>query len=237
MRPRRSKAGGVRTPLAAAALMSLLAPAWSASAGSASPQALNLPAPGSYVLHRIQQAPRAPLLDMAGSRVTLPTFTRGAVTALAFFYSHCVDPEGCPALWSTFEAVREEAASDPALRTKLRLVFISLDPANDTPSVLRVLQNGEQNTAAVPWEFLTASSEAALAPLLKAMGQDIAVETDAAGKQTGEIHHMLKVFLFDPDGWAREIYTTAFLDPQSLLNDMRTLALAHPNASNRAESD
>jgi hypothetical protein len=68
------------------------------------------------------------------------------------------------------------------------------------------------------------------------MGQDIAFETDAAGSRTGVVNHMLKVFLIDPEGWAREIYTTAFLSPDNLINDARTLAMAHPEASNRSEA-
>jgi hypothetical protein len=59
----------------------------------------------------------------------------------------------------------------------------------------------------------------------KRQGQDLGYESDAAGRRTGAINHMLKVFLIDPEGWVREIYSTAFLTPENLLNDARTLAL------------
>jgi hypothetical protein len=36
---------------------------------------------------------------------------------------------------------------------------------------------------------------------------------------------MLKMFLIDPAGEVREIYTLAFLQPQVMLNDIETLAL------------
>jgi len=36
---------------------------------------------------------------------------------------------------------------------------------------------------------------------------------------------MLKVFLIDPAGQVREIYSSAFLHPAVMLNDIRTLAL------------
>jgi hypothetical protein len=36
---------------------------------------------------------------------------------------------------------------------------------------------------------------------------------------------MLKVFLIDPDGWVREIYTTGYLDPDAIVGDMETLLL------------
>jgi cytochrome oxidase Cu insertion factor (SCO1/SenC/PrrC family) len=175
-------------------------------------------------------------LDADDRPTALSVATRGAITALAFFYGHCVDPAGCPVAWSAFETLQKEAASDPLLRGRLRLVFVSLDPAHDTPTVMRLLQRSENAESLPPWRFLTSRSQGDLAPLLANMGQDIAFETDAAGKRTGVVNHMLKVFLIDPEGWAREIYTTAFLSPDNLINDARTLAMAHPEASNRSEA-
>lgn len=195
------------------------------------PAVTRLPAPGSYVLQSIQSAPEASLLDAQGRRTTLSAYTRGAVTALGFFYSRCADPLGCPVAWSTFEQARRTAESDPLLKGRLRLVFVSLDPARDTPSVIRMLE-AEEKGGGVPWAFLTGASEEEMTPLLAAMGQDIAHETGRAGKRTGAINHMLKVFLIDPKGWVREIYSTAFLTPDGLLNDARTLALEFPDASN-----
>lgn len=37
--------------------------------------------------------------------------------------------------------------------------------------------------------------------------------------------HMLKVFLLDRDGMVREIYSSAFLHPEVMLNDIETLVL------------
>jgi protein SCO1 len=220
---RRNLAGGALAPLAFAAAVALCAPAALAA---------KLPAPGSYALARIQRAPDVELLDAAGGHVRLSSVTRGAVTALAFFYSHCQDPTGCPVAWSTFETARKEASEDPLLKDRLRLVFISLDPERDRPSVLKLLQESEGRGPGAPWNFLTAPSRAALAPLLEAMGQDVSPDVDAAGARTGALNHMLKVFLIDPHGWTREIYTVAFLTPENLLNDARTLALEFPGADN-----
>ena len=218
-------AGGALAPLALVALaLTHFAPE-RASAGT-------LPAPGSYALQRIQRAPDAELLDAAGQRLRLSQVASGAVTALAFFYSNCQDPTGCPVAWSTFEMARKEASEDPLLKSRLRLVFVSLDPERDTAPVLKLLQDSERSDARVPWLFLTAPSRSSLAPLLQAMGQDVAFDVDAKGAKTGALNHMLKVFLIDPEGWTREIYTFAFLTPENLLNDARTLALEFPGADN-----
>lgn len=239
MTARRIRAKGALAPFAAlgaAAILYMAAANRALCADAVTPSVANLPAPGTYVLHRIQRVPEAHLLDADGKPAPLSSFTRGAVTVLGFFYGHCADPAGCPAAWSAFEAVKEEASKDTLLEAKLRLVFITLDPAHDTPSVMRLLQRAENTNASAPWAFLTSASNAELTPLLGAMGQDIAFETDAAGRRTGVINHMLKIFLIDPEGWVREIYTTAFLTPESLLNDARTLALKYPDASNRGKA-
>ena len=220
-------ARGALAPLALAAAVALFA---------AQPAvAAKLPAPGSYALARIQRAPDADMLDAAGGRLRLSQATSGAVTALAFFYAHCEDPTGCPVAWSVFESARKEASEDPLLKSRLRLVFVSLDPERDTPPVLKLLQESERSDASTPWLFLTAPSRGDLAPLLQAMGQDVAFDVDGKGAKTGAINHMLKVFLIDPEGWTREIYTVAFLTPENLLNDARTLALEFPGADTGAK--
>ena len=242
------QAMGARAPFAAflglllAALLAapLAAPLRAAETGEpraqpAKAEAANLPQPGAYVLQRIQHAPEAQLLDAEGRATQLSTQTRGAVTALAFFYAQCVDPAGCPLAWSTFETVARDAHDDPLLKSRLRLVFASLDPEHDTPNVMRLLQSGENEADKVPWAFLTSRSLSELSPLIAQMGQDIAFETDPTGRRSGAINHMLKIFLIDPDGWVREIYSAAFLTPENLLNDARTLAMEFPEADNRVK--
>jgi len=196
----------------------------------------SLPAPGTYTLPRIQQAPRASFLDANGASVWSDEKMRGALTVLGFFYGHCEDATGCPVAWSVFESVRDAAGRDPLLAGRLRLVFVSIDPQRDTPAVLRLLETSEKAAdGAIPWLFLTSASEASLAPFLKAMGQNVGHEVDANGRRTGALQHMLKVFLLDPEGWVREIYSTGFLTPEAVLNDARTLALTSDRSRGQME--
>jgi hypothetical protein len=51
------------------------------------------------------------------------------------------------------------------------------------------------------------------------------VVRDENGKSTGSPSNVLKVFLIDRCGSIREIYTTSFLLPQVVLNDIRTLLI------------
>jgi hypothetical protein len=47
----------------------------------------------------------------------------------------------------------------------------------------------------------------------------------SSGKPQRELAHLLKVFLIDAQGDVREIYTSNFLHPRSVLNDIETLLL------------
>jgi hypothetical protein len=56
----------------------------------------------------------------------------------------------------------------------------------------------------------------------------VTVVDRTSGKPRRELSHVLKVFLIDPAGDVREIYTSQFLHPRSVLNDIETLLLESP---------
>ncbi len=56
---------------------------------------------------------------------------RGMSVVLAFIYTHCRDPKECPAISANFRALQRRFANGP-----YHLVEMTLDPLNDTPSVL-----------------------------------------------------------------------------------------------------
>jgi hypothetical protein len=64
---------------------------------------------------------------------------------------------------------------------------------------------------------------------VEGFGQDVVTTVDrTSGKPRRELAHLLKVFLIDPAGDVREIYTSQFLHPRSVLNDIETLLLESP---------
>src|SRR5208283_1763601 len=85
---RSAKARGALAPLAAFSLALGLMAAPVQGAETPNPAVSNLPAPGTYTLQRIQRIPDAALLDAEDRVTTLSHATRGAITALAFFYGH-----------------------------------------------------------------------------------------------------------------------------------------------------
>ena len=46
---------------------------------------------------------------------------------------------------------------------------------------------------------------------------------DAHGVPTGVLQHTLRAYLVDAHGQVRSIYSSGFLDPELLLNDVRTV--------------
>jgi protein SCO1/2 len=213
--------------LAIAALVAVALPAAAHRNSEApAPLAFEPPAAGSYALPPIQTAPDGEVLDTAGRIRPLGDYTRGRITLLGLVYTRCADPEGCPRATWAFSAVRNLLRSDPGLQQRVRLVTLSFDPAHDDFKTIGAYgKRMGGSRAGATWDFLTTRSRASLDPILDGLGQDLRV---AAGSRavpgTEEFTHSLKVFLIDAEGQVREIYSTGYLMPQMIVNDMRTLA-------------
>ena len=185
------------------------------------------PEPGTYTLQKIMRAPEGTVLDTSGNRRKLSAFTTGKVTVLSFIYTTCTDASGCPLALAILHDLRQRLEKTAAFHGKVRLVSLSFDPEQDTPEVMRLYGgNAAANEGALPWYFLTTPSPKELAPLLDGFGQDVSITAGPApGKSPRVYAHVLKVFLIDRKSAVREIYTTSFLLPQMMINDIKTLLL------------
>jgi protein SCO1/2 len=195
--------------------------------GSAAKPDLTAPAPGSYTLQRIAHTPDGMVLDSDGSMRKLANFTTGKVTLFSFIYTYCSDPNGCPLAYATMHTLKKQIEDSAALRNRVRFVSMSFAPQFDTPEMMRSYggQDGKDNKG-LRWHFLTTRSWRELRPLLDGFGQDVSVATaQADGRSVPILQHMLKVYLLDPQGLVREIYSTSFLQSDVLLNDIKTLLL------------
>lgn len=190
------------------------------------PAGFTPPPAGSYALPPIQSAPDGPVLDQSGRTHRLAALTRGRITLLNLVYTRCTDPDGCPLATWALAAVRARLREDAALRGRVQLASLSFDPAHDRPEVLADYAKRMGVRAGEPrWWFLTARNATELRPLMDGFGQDLRVAADSkAVPGTEEFSHTLKVFLIDAHGAVREIYTSAYLMPEVVVNDIRTLA-------------
>jgi protein SCO1 len=225
--PRRSR-GLTRRAACALSLWPLLA----RGAGDAAPtpggprvEVQRLPAPGSYTLARIQRCPDGDVLDSDGRALRLHAALRGKLSVLGFMYTYCRDPVGCPLAYRIMLATRDALLRDAALAARSQLISLSFDPTNDTPEQMARYGHGQVDQQRLRWRFLTTASVPKLLPLLDGLGQDVSIETDARGRPTRTLNHLLKVFLIDEKLWVREIYSVATLDAAALMNDLKTLAV------------
>lgn len=184
------------------------------------------PPPGSYKLNVIMKAPDGVVLDIDNKPKSLSSFTTGKITLLGFVYTTCPDAKGCPLAYKVFHDLKREIENTPWMHEKIRFVSLSFDPEHDTPDIMRVY-GGEQlkSNRGLHWDFLTAASYQQLQPLLDGFGQDLSTKVSSKGKSVRGYSHVLKVFLIDQSGAIREIYTTAYLVPAVVLNDMKTLLM------------
>src|SRR6185436_1285109 len=140
---------------------------------------------------------------------------------------------GCPFAYQVMQELKKVLDREPLLRAHLRFVSLSFDPDHDTPEAMRLYGGSHMaDSGGLPWYFLTTPSPRELRPMLEGFGQDLSLVLDASGKSTGSLSHVLKVFLIDPRGSIREIYSTSFLSPQVVLNDIRTLLIEQGAAIN-----
>jgi protein SCO1/2 len=222
-----------RTRLAAWAL--LLAALWFffslPGQGRAAPRTAaappdSLPDPGSYRLERIMAVPDGTVINSEGKVNRFTAYTTGKITVLSLIYTHCADPNGCPMARELMQGLKKTIETDPRMAHRVQFVSLSFDPRNDTPDIMRAYGGKDATDQRLRWYFLTTSSPKELRPLLDGLSQDVSrVAAAAATARTSVLSHMLKIFLVDTHGDVREIYTTSYIAPKVLLNDIRTLLL------------
>jgi protein SCO1/2 len=99
------------------------------------------------------------LLDQNGRSLTMRDFA-GRVVVVTFVYTRCPMPDFCPLMVKHLESVRSRANEDK-MGAGVALLGVTLDPAFDTPAVLRaygasVLQGADRFTQ---WTLATGTAE------------------------------------------------------------------------------
>jgi cytochrome c peroxidase len=190
-------------------------------------------APGSYALPPLGDAADGEVLDAAGNRARLHELYDDRIVLLSFIYSSCSDAEGCPLATAIMQQVSRRIETDPTLAEHARLVSLSFDPQRDTPEVMRAYGASFRSDRA-DWRFLTTASSGQLDPILDGYNQSILREFDEEGRTTGQLSHILRVFLIDKQKRIRNIYSSSYLHADVVISDIRTVLL--DEAANGATS-
>ena len=155
-------------------------------------------------------APRFALVDQEGGRVSLAAL-RGKVVLLDFVYTSCPGP--CPVLTGILRDVRDGLS--PADRAHVQLVSITLDPARDTPEVLREYAS-KRRIDPQGWSFATGPA-ADIDAVAHAYG------VGSIRQPNGEIEHTVATFLIDREGRIARRYLGTTHDPAAIRADIERL--------------
>lgn len=192
------------------------------------------PAPGTYDLPTVQPAVDGTVIDADGTQRRLFDYLGDKHVLLSFIYLNCPDAKGCPLATANLYMIQQDLEADPALEDQVRLISLSFDPDRDTPESM--LKHWGPDYVESPWKdrqwaLLTTASRSDLQPILDGFNQYIVREIDETGEETGNLSHVIKVFLIDRQLKVRNIYSSSFLHPAIAINDLKTLVIQDSEAS------
>ena len=183
--------------------------------GSATPKPADtsqIAAPG-----KLWAAPAFSLTDQAGQTLTNQDLL-GKVWVADFFFTHC--PGICIMLSANMRDLHEELSRRPD-QGGVQLISFSLDPARDTPEVLREYAqalDAEPDT----WAFLRGSQE----EIWQLSETGFRLSVSASGDQANPIAHTGNLVLVDQQGVIRGFYDG--LTPQGLAELRQDIAKLTP---------
>jgi protein SCO1/2 len=162
----------------------------------------------------------ATFVDQNGAPTSLGAY-RGHRVALTFIYTRCPLPEFCPLMDRHFAAVQKILTSTPAL-ADVRLITVTLDPAFDTPVVLKpyAVRRGADPKI---WSFLTGDP-----PEINRFGSQLGIYVEHNPESAIDITHNLRTVVIDPDGRLVKAYNGNSWTPSELVADLTAVpAPAH----------
>lgn len=178
--------------------------------------------PSDHWLTEPLPPPHLDLVDANDQPVTQATL-QGKVWLCDFFLTRCTGI--CPALATRFIALDQTLSADPKY-AQVGLLSIAVDPAHDTPAVLKEHREKLGLTASSRWLLATSHDQAAAWRMVEA---DFKLPVGASdGDPTTPVMHSDKIVLLDAHGRIRGYYGGRDeKEIQMLKNDLDYL-LAHP---------
>lgn len=170
--------------------------------------------------------PDVALIDQDGAPFRLDRY-RGQVLLLTFSFTRCPLPDYCPLMMTHFRAIERQTTETPALKS-VRLLTVTIDPAYDTPAVLRAYgaKHAIGDGPARPftrWSLATGQA-AEVKKLAAFFGLDYFEEEK-------RIVHSLRTAVVDPEGRVVKVFEG---NEWTVEEVMRALQAVRPAAQTRA---
>jgi protein SCO1/2 len=155
-----------------------------------------------------QLVPPFSLQDQDGRTVSLEDF-RGKPVAITFIFTRCPLPDYCPRFTNNFAAVQKTLAA--RFNDQFHLLSISIDPAHDTPQVLK--DYGRRSGASwKTWSFLTGSKDA-----LREVADRLGVNF---WDEEGTVSHTAACAVITASGTLYKLYRGNTWTPEQIISDM-----------------
>jgi protein SCO1/2 len=166
----------------------------------------------SGLLTPVAAAPPLALHNYLGQPVDIQSY-KGKVLLVTFIYTHC--PDVCPLITSNLRVAQNLMPA--AVRSKLAIVAVSVDPKGDTPKAVAAFLARHEMTGRM--QYLVGSAHE-LGPVWQAWG--VGSERDAAKPQF--INHSGLVYGVTGSGKRLTIYAANF-QPAEIAHDVPLLAV------------
>ena len=157
------------------------------------------------------------MTNQDGKQTSLKELRGERALLFSFIYTRCPLPDYCILMSENFGELSKQIAADAPLKSRAKLLSLSIDPARDTPEVLRQYgSNYMQRFTKLDfnlWTFAVAAPE------------DIKQFAARFGlsffNENNQIIHSLRTVLVKPDGTIAKIYTGNEWKPAEVLADLK----------------
>jgi len=174
-------------------------------------------------------APAFTLTDQLERPVSSDMF-RGKLVVANFIYTSCTDI--CPLLSTEMQSLQERLRQEKLLGNQVQLLSFTVDPARDTPAVLRTYAERHKADPDA-WRFLTGPQET-VKPLIvdgfhlgvQALPPPTAMpggHSHDAASEDYEVMHSGRFVLIDQQGHIRAYYDGRDFDAERALRDIQGL--------------
>lgn len=159
------------------------------------------------------------LTNQDGKKISIKDFN-GKALAVTFIYSRCPLPEYCILMSKNFSDLAIELNANTELKSKIRLLSISFDPATDTPAKLREYGLGYLGKGADPdftvWQLATGPDKE-----VKKIADFFGLRYEVDEKDKAQFNHSLRTIVISPDGKVAKIFSGNEWTPNELLTELK----------------
>jgi protein SCO1/2 len=172
--------------------------------------------PGAQMAKEGDEVPNFTLRNQDNREIHIKDY-RGKALLLTFIYTRCPVPDFCTLMSDNFAQIDRALGQNQELYGKTHLLSISIDPAYDTPKVLRSYGAAHteryQNETFAHWEFAGGTSEQ-VKEIAQFFGLTYFPEKD-------QIIHALRTVIVNPDGRVGKIYGGNEWKPEEVVQHIR----------------